>query len=85
MQLSGAYHWIIHPDVALLRWNSNGVAGVRIEADGKWRIWINWQHRSHGARAGSQEQGMRWITRWVAARDGIPMAWPARRTTAKPG
>jgi hypothetical protein len=82
--LPGAYHWIIHDDAAYLRWNSSGVAVVRLQADGKWRTWIGWQHRTHEGRAGNRDQAIRWVSRWVAAREDIPMAWPARRVPEKP-
>ncbi|WP_369916548.1 hypothetical protein AB8810_11185 [Xanthomonas sp. NCPPB 3005] len=71
--LPESYEWLIHEDVALLRRNGGGVAGVRLQPDGKWRTWINWQHRSHHAVAASQEQGMRWVTRWVAAQKSLPI------------
>lgn len=84
MQLPGAYRWLIHDDCAFLRWNSNGVAVVRLQPDGKWNIWIGWQHRTHEARAGSRDQAIRWVSRWVAARGGPPTAWPVRRIPATP-
>lgn len=77
--LPASYRWLIHPDVALLRHNSNGVAGVKLQPDGKWRIWIYWGDRTHYGQAASQEQGMRWVTRWVAARKGLPGGSKRRR------
>ncbi|XQA74587.1 hypothetical protein ACM9XA_03355 [Xanthomonas sacchari] len=70
--LPASYRWLIYDDLALLRHNSNGVAGVKLQEDGKWRIWIYWGDRTHYGIAGSQEQGMRWVSRWVAARNGLP-------------
>ncbi|KMM77082.1 hypothetical protein ACP93_02675 [Xanthomonas sp. NCPPB 1128] len=66
--LPPSYRWLIYDDVALLRHNSNGVAGVRVRDDGKWEIWLYWHDMTHRGVAASQEQGIRWVTRWVAAR-----------------
>jgi hypothetical protein len=77
--LPESYRWLIQEDVALLRQNSNGLAGVRLRPDGKWDIWVHWQHRTHQAVAGSQGQGMRWVERWVAARKSLPVVVNRRR------
>lgn len=77
--LPESYKWLIHEDVALLRQNSNGIAGVRLRPDGKWDVWLYWQHRTHQAVAGNQAQGMRWVTRWVAARKTLPVEVNRRR------
>jgi len=57
-----------------LYWHYGNI-GMVTPQDGKWRTLVQWRGRTLYATAGSKEQGMRWVERWICAasdRDSLP-------------
>lgn len=81
--LSPPYRWRVEPDRAFLNWNYGTVAHVQPRA-GRWEVTINFRGGIHGGPAGSLDQGMRFVERWIEARAGMmptvrPRRWYDRR------
>ena len=68
------YEWRITQTSAHLDYRYGCVAYVLPDrVRGKYRSVIQWRGRVLEARCGSIEQGVRWITRWIAVRgDQMP-------------
>lgn len=64
--------WIDCPEGSFLHWNFACIASVSLNEAG-WITMVRWDGRESHCRAGSREQGKRWIERWLAPR-GMP--WP---------
>lgn len=64
--------WIDSSDGSYLHWNCKCIAIVKAENAGGWSTRIKWQGRHHAAKAGSRDQGKRWIERWLSYRRGLP-------------
>lgn len=64
--------WIDCPEGSFLHWNFACIASVTLNEAG-WITVVRWDGRESHCRAGSRDQGKRWIERWLAPR-GMP--WP---------
>lgn len=61
--------WIHWPD-GCVSVDYNGICVASIDVDGVHRLY--WGGHHHVARAGSVAQAMRWVERWINARDTLP-------------
>ena len=71
-----ACRWITTENGAFLHWNYACIATVKQRGD-HVELCIDWQGHTHSSRAASMAQGVRFVTRWVEAREGLPFV--ARR------
>lgn len=68
--LGDGYHWIMSEDGnAYLRFRYSGVASVRACTGGGFEVSIHYNGRDVYGKAASRAQGVRYVSRWIAARD----------------
>lgn len=81
--LPAAYHWIDSPDGSFLQYRFGNVATVTPSCD-RWRTRIRWRGLELCGRAGSREQGKRFVAAWVAHQRGFPSARARMSYVPKP-
>lgn len=77
------YHWIDSTDGSFLQYRFGNVATVTPDGH-RWRTRIRWRGRELCGRAGSREQGKRFVAAWVERQRGFPSARARMSFQAKP-